>query len=395
MGDSEFETQASVCSQRPPSRTASSDVIMRTPSNSRLEYGMPRHEELRVATWNVAAVNNNPFEYWVTHPDPAYNVLMDGVQDFIDNAGERDVAVGEVFTDAMARQLFEDLRGHRVTHVDDVAALWETDYRHRAIISGFIKDTSLGKKRLASMPDRITNTIHTAQGKDLLRPTVINYYQGNVSTTAQWWAEWRKFVFRTTVELFDGHGPSSVIALIEPINAVKYPALSAEEERVSVPLQAMCLAIFDAILVHILNAVSKDWQAIRASLASAFRVNKDRQVRQIMPEPTCACGVRRGSIAPCTLKGCAFELRMLSCDGVGREKRLTAREGGLGLAWVSCLPWRGAVATTSLAGGIHHQGHISRMRRRLHPGGQGWRFCARQEWRRAGGVVRRAAALDS
>lgn len=35
---------------------------------------------------------------------------------------------------------------------------------------------------------------------------------------------------------------------------------------------------------------------------------------------------------------------MLSCDGVGREKRLTAREGGLGLAWCrACLgvvPWR-------------------------------------------------------
>jgi len=27
-------------------------------------------QEIRAATWNVAAVNNNPFEYWVTHPDP-------------------------------------------------------------------------------------------------------------------------------------------------------------------------------------------------------------------------------------------------------------------------------------------------------------------------------------
>jgi hypothetical protein len=31
---------------------------------------------LRVATWNVAAVNNNPFEYYITHDDPAYNALM-------------------------------------------------------------------------------------------------------------------------------------------------------------------------------------------------------------------------------------------------------------------------------------------------------------------------------
>lgn len=31
---------------------------------------------LRVATWNVAAINNNPFEYWITHDDANYNALM-------------------------------------------------------------------------------------------------------------------------------------------------------------------------------------------------------------------------------------------------------------------------------------------------------------------------------
>ena len=48
-------------------------------------------QEVRVATWNIASVNNNPFEYWVSHPDPAYNELMEGVQDFIDNPGQRSV----------------------------------------------------------------------------------------------------------------------------------------------------------------------------------------------------------------------------------------------------------------------------------------------------------------
>lgn len=37
-------------------------------------------KDLRAITWNVAAVNNNPFEYWITHDDPAYNTLIDGVQ---------------------------------------------------------------------------------------------------------------------------------------------------------------------------------------------------------------------------------------------------------------------------------------------------------------------------
>ena len=43
-----------------------------------------------MATWNIAAINNNPFEYWITHDDADYNALMEGVQSFIDQPGERD-----------------------------------------------------------------------------------------------------------------------------------------------------------------------------------------------------------------------------------------------------------------------------------------------------------------
>ena len=47
----------------------------------------PERSTLRVATWNIAAINNNPFEYWITHDDADYNVLMEGVQSFIDQPG--------------------------------------------------------------------------------------------------------------------------------------------------------------------------------------------------------------------------------------------------------------------------------------------------------------------
>ena len=40
-----------------------------------------------MATWNIAAINNNPFEYWITHDDADYNALMEGVQSFIDEPG--------------------------------------------------------------------------------------------------------------------------------------------------------------------------------------------------------------------------------------------------------------------------------------------------------------------
>ena len=35
--------------------------------------------QLSVATWNLAAINNNPFEYWISHSDESYKELMDQV----------------------------------------------------------------------------------------------------------------------------------------------------------------------------------------------------------------------------------------------------------------------------------------------------------------------------
>lgn len=43
--------------------------------------------------------------------------------------------------------------------VDEVRRRWTTDLGERRIVSGFLKDKALGKKRLVSMPDRFTNTI--------------------------------------------------------------------------------------------------------------------------------------------------------------------------------------------------------------------------------------------
>ena len=253
---------------------------MRTASsNAALHYRAGQCEQTNIATWNVAAVNNNPFEYWVTHPDPAYNALMDGVQDFIDQAGARDVAVEDVFDSTMADQLFADLRQANVDFVDEVEVLWQTGYRSRKIIQDFLKDPLLGKKRLISVPDRITNTVRDKSGCDVMRPTVINYFSGEMSTKSSWWAAWRKFVFHTKVELCDRAGATLILSLLDPISAVKYPALSADEELLSIPLQVLCLAIFDAILLHILNIVGKDsWPGIRTSLAEAFRTHKDEQV---------------------------------------------------------------------------------------------------------------------
>ncbi len=155
---------------------------------------------LMAASWNVSAINNNPFEYWVTHPDPAYNDLMRGVQEFIDDA-KQDVAVAEIFTDSMFADLCLELASHKISGLTELASFWTQEYRSRTAVAGFLKNPEIGVKRLASLPDRITNTIYLVGGGVCLRPTVINAYDAPMSSMDAWWTQWRDFMFRTKVQV--------------------------------------------------------------------------------------------------------------------------------------------------------------------------------------------------
>ena len=231
---------------------------------------------LRVATWNVAAINNNPFEYWITHDDKAYNKLMSDVQEFVSNPGERDVIVEEVFSDQMWDALAKKMKSVGWQGVEEVDKMWNDDFRSRKIIDGFLTDSTLGKKRLASMPDRVTNTIRTENG-NVMRPTVINCFSGDLSTQEKWFREWLTFMFETRVK------DQMVYETLLPIKRSKYPALSEDEERLSIPLQTLCGAIFDAILVHMMNSIAPTtWQPLRSELCAALNSQKDTRTLEIL-----------------------------------------------------------------------------------------------------------------
>ena len=148
--------------------------------------------DLRISTWNISAVNNNPFEYWITVKDnPAYDKLMLDVEEFLENPGDNDILVSSVFTDAMFDTLQEKMAEIGIDPDQKSRKLWEDDFRGRSIITGFMKDKTLGNKRLASMPDRFTNTINVEDSKEpVCRPTVINMYEGDLSSMALWLDEW-------------------------------------------------------------------------------------------------------------------------------------------------------------------------------------------------------------
>ena len=64
--------------------------------------------------------------------------------------------------------MFEKLKASMAAQgwagIDAVEEVWESDLASRPIVSGFLKDKEIGAKRLASMPDRVTNTINTVGG---------------------------------------------------------------------------------------------------------------------------------------------------------------------------------------------------------------------------------------
>mmetsp|Transcript_33231 Transcript_33231/g.61191 ORF Transcript_33231/g.61191 Transcript_33231/m.61191 type:complete len:527 (+) Transcript_33231:78-1658(+) len=236
--------------------------------------------KLQITTWNIAAINNNPFEYWITYNEsPGYEKLMSDVESFLESPGTRDVTVSEVFPDDMFSNL--ERRMTQDCGWPSVRGYWEDDFRNRKIISGFMKDSLLGSKRLASMPDRITNTINVAgsgsgDNVPVCRPTVINMYDGDLDTIDQWWSAWEAFMFDNTLEIKTKKGleTKAPYQMLQPIKRAKYPDITEEEEKVSLPLQTMCGAIFDAILVHIMNTVSDEWQPLKRDMVENLNKKK-------------------------------------------------------------------------------------------------------------------------
>merc|ERR1719356_240726 len=115
--------------------------------------------------------------------------------------------------------------------LDKIEEQWAQNLRTKRIVSQFMKDVDLGDKRLMSMPDRVTNTIH-ANGGDVCRPSVINGYSGkDMGDVESWWPKWRSFFFHQQIRMPSrtGGGPEAVLPcnLLQPIKRAKYPAVTA------------------------------------------------------------------------------------------------------------------------------------------------------------------------
>mmetsp|Transcript_73693 Transcript_73693/g.196058 ORF Transcript_73693/g.196058 Transcript_73693/m.196058 type:complete len:552 (-) Transcript_73693:622-2277(-) len=230
--------------------------------------------KLSVVSWNTAAPNKNPFEYWSMHEIKEYDELMLAVQKCIDEPSKLDTSLVEIFTDSMYRDLRRELEAQHVADLDLVDKEWTSNIRTRKCISEFLRDLSFGEKRLISMPDRMTNSVKTAQGQVAHRPSPITGFVGEMPDVASWWPLWKEFMFRTPI-CVRGTSFACVNQVIETIPRSKYPALTDAEERMSRPLQVLCLALFDAVYTHLLSVIAPStWQALKRELREDLFENK-------------------------------------------------------------------------------------------------------------------------
>lgn len=242
---------------------------------------------LSVATWNIAAINNNPFEYWITYDeDPEYARIMESIEEFLETPGDKDILVKEVFTPTM----FDELEGHMTeAGWPNIRDYWETDYSTRHIVSEFMQDDLLGSKRLISMPDRVTNTINVAdKDEPVCRPAVINMYDGDLASVTLWWKQWTPFMFGNplVIKTSEGNIEQKPYEMLKPISRSKYPAITEDEEINSLPLQTLCGAIYDSILVHMMNEVSEPtvWQPLKQLMVESLNKKKTPHTLEILEQ---------------------------------------------------------------------------------------------------------------
>ena len=261
---------------------ASSSTVLGVAANA---YATSTKKLLTVTSWNIAAINNNPFEYWIEHKDPRYNSLMAGVEKFMSDDSEN-VSIEKVFSQAKYDELEAFMSKQPSVSADLLREVREKrwpELKQKKIVTGFLKDAEIGKKRLASMPDRLTNTLalkgdSNSQAVTMLRPTPINCYPIHFKSFDDWWGQWTRYMFETPLP-----NKKNVFSLLKPIPRAKYPELSEDDERVSLPLQVVSIAIFDAILVHMLEKIGQGfWQELRSEMCLALNSKKNERVLDIL-----------------------------------------------------------------------------------------------------------------
>ena len=89
-----------------------------------------------VSSWNIAAINNNPFEFWISYSDSTYDDMMQAVETFISDQ-QNDLTIQELFSNDMFLELkyeFEELDVHGLPALEEI---WKLDFSQRFCFKEF------------------------------------------------------------------------------------------------------------------------------------------------------------------------------------------------------------------------------------------------------------------
>jgi hypothetical protein len=78
---------------------------------------------------------------------------------------------------------------------------------------------------------------------------------------------------------------TTVYAMLSKIKRAKYPAVTPEEEAVSVPLQTLYLAVFDAAMLRVVTSAAPDtWLSVKRALTSHMVDGKDLRLIHVLED---------------------------------------------------------------------------------------------------------------
>jgi len=228
---------------------------------------------LLLATWNIAGINNNPWEYYVSLDDPEYNELMLAVEEYLTTTG-RDVMVSEVLESidpqflSKVGALLGAARGEKLEALLSAEAV---AVPLGGSLVAFLESAHFGSTRLISWPDRLLNTIDAADDekeREQHRPTAINYYPQRFEDAADWFRAWLSFMASTGMAILERNKNNKY--------ATKYAAFGDEAAFLS--LNVALLAVFDALLIFMLfeleSSTKIKWQAIKRKLGTVLNEQK-------------------------------------------------------------------------------------------------------------------------
>jgi hypothetical protein len=109
--------------------------------------------------------------------------------------------------------------------------------------------------------DSSTNTIYEPYEVDeWYRPSIVSMDEKVYANLEEWWTAWIRFMFDTDVMVAETGTPSKVCTLIQPMMKGGTPLYDLEPDVAqSRSLQILCLAVFDATLMHVVL----QWQTER------------------------------------------------------------------------------------------------------------------------------------